>query len=365
MNRLPRLFSFRSNCDACDWALGLPKPIKFSVTNSTAALLLPSSSVMSTSLLGSTVVEPLPSLPPSPTSEDGFNRSRVWRASLESHFGDQQPSSSSCTGKGKEKQLFHQESEGQEEEDDNDTIEGVYPPSGDAAAETRRVQETLKRWEVAERQRRKAARESVQMTTGPSVLEDVTRKASLILSGRRPLQRASARNGLGDHRALKSHDSVDVVPLGDIDRSPQRVVYSPTPSIGDGNNIGTTTNHPNPFIHPSERRLSLSPPNTAVVDSIPQSPAATGPSVHSQRSNTVPRPLTGSPLSLPVPSPHVPPSISNQKPLSPTPPLVIGPPLREEEPQKRVRWWHEWLCGCGEGPDRGGDHQAARTNPFE
>ncbi|TEB38192.1 hypothetical protein FA13DRAFT_1725839 [Coprinellus micaceus] len=32
---------------------------------------------------------------------------------------------------------------------------------------------------------------------------------------------------------------------------------------------------------------------------------------------------------------------------------------------KKTRWWHEWLCGCGEGPDRGGHHQAGRTNPFE
>ena len=31
--------------------------------------------------------------------------------------------------------------------------------------------------------------------------------------------------------------------------------------------------------------------------------------------------------------------------------------FRSEQDLPPVRWWHEWLCGCGEGPDRGGDHQ--------
>lgn len=45
------------------------------------------------------------------------------------------------------------------------------------------------------------------------------------------------------------------------------------------------------------------------------------------------------------------------RPLQPTPVPAINrvAPRAEEEPE--VRWWHEWLCGCGEGPDRGGDHQ--------
>ncbi|KAF8325225.1 uncharacterized protein EI90DRAFT_3019192 [Cantharellus anzutake] len=29
------------------------------------------------------------------------------------------------------------------------------------------------------------------------------------------------------------------------------------------------------------------------------------------------------------------------------------------------RWWTDWLCGCREGADRGGDHQAGSTNPME
>jgi len=35
------------------------------------------------------------------------------------------------------------------------------------------------------------------------------------------------------------------------------------------------------------------------------------------------------------------------------------------EPPFNGRWWTDWLCGCREGADRGGDHQAGRTNAFE
>jgi hypothetical protein len=58
-------------------------------------------------------------------------------------------------------------------------------------------------------------------------------------------------------------------------------------------------------------------------------------------------------------------------PLGLPPPKTPPPPLedvrsREDEEDeeddergdgKPTRWWHEWLCGCGEGKDRGGDHQ--------
>jgi hypothetical protein len=31
---------------------------------------------------------------------------------------------------------------------------------------------------------------------------------------------------------------------------------------------------------------------------------------------------------------------------------------------KPSRWWHEWLCGCGEGSDRGGDNQVSDMTSF-
>ncbi|KAL4074117.1 hypothetical protein J3A83DRAFT_4091943 [Scleroderma citrinum] len=268
---------------------------------------------------------------------------------------------SSSTSKGKEKQSFDEED--REDDDDDDTVDGEGGPEGttssaDAAAETRRVEETLKRWEIAERQRRKVARVSAQMNTGPSILGGVTRRASLILAGRHPSHRS--RNGLGNHRALKSRDSVDVVPLSDIEHSPQPLVHSPIPSLSHSRG---TSDPVNPFIHPSETRLSLSSPHSPFADSkqLADTPKSNSPS-HGERRGQSANPLR---TSIPVTPPSGPSNPPIQNALQPTPPPVISSSIPKPEEHKAVRWWHEWLCGCGEGPDRGGDHQAARTNPFE
>ena len=34
------------------------------------------------------------------------------------------------------------------------------------------------------------------------------------------------------------------------------------------------------------------------------------------------------------------------------------------EPPFKGRWWTDWLCGCREGPDRGGDHQVSSYSPL-
>ncbi len=81
------------------------------------------------------------------------------------------------------------------------------------------------------------------------------------------------------------------------------------------------------------------------------------------------------PLGLPPPPIDVPPKANN------TPRMDSSRREIEEEEPPKVRWWHEWLCGCGEGPDRGGHNQviqiahifvrqltvsqAGSTNPFE
>lgn len=46
-------------------------------------------------------------------------------------------------------------------------------------------------------------------------------------------------------------------------------------------------------------------------------------------------------------------------PPGPTPnPSVTGSGIADAtEPQWKNRWWTDWLCGCREGPDRGGDDQ--------
>ncbi|KAG1737645.1 hypothetical protein EDB19DRAFT_942925 [Suillus lakei] len=242
---------------------------------------------------------------------------------------------------------------------DEDIIENPssesYPPTTDDAAETRRVEENLRRWEMAERERRRAARDCVQGNGGgggPSLLGEVTRRASVLLS-KRPSIRSSA-GGLGNHRALQSRDSIDVVPLDDIDQSPPASA--------------------NPFIHPSEIESGFVPPALSpFVDSKEQSSVMT--ETFDSDSNThASQPATLPPTSRLVPPPQplglpppLTPSPKGTRPrmasMKPTPP----PTLHQEpiEPEHEVRWWHDWLCGCSEGPDRGGDNQAGRTNPFE
>ncbi|KAG1829108.1 hypothetical protein EV424DRAFT_1470868 [Suillus variegatus] len=256
------------------------------------------------------------------------------------------PRSSTSTEKGKAKQL------------DEDIIENPssesYPPMNDDAAETRRVEENLRQWELAERERRRAARESPNLNRGgggPSLLGEVTRRASVLLS-KRPSTRSSA-GGLGNHRALQSRDSIDVVPLDDIESPPATA---------------------NPFLHPSETGPGLiSPTLVPLVDSKKRSSVMTETfDLDSNTHSFQPATLSSTPTLVPPPQ-----QLGLPPPLTPPPkgarprmtPMKSTPPpmLRQEpiEPEQEVRWWHDWLCGCSEGPDRGGDNQAGRTNPFE
>ncbi|KAG1734737.1 uncharacterized protein EDB91DRAFT_1146589 [Suillus paluster] len=299
-----------------------------------------------------------------PTLEGDLSHAHLWSKDGELDSQDiSPPRSSTSTEKGKAKQLDEEAYD-----DEEDTIENpgseAYPPTTDDAAETRRVEENLRRWEMAERERRRAARESAQANGGgggPSLLGEVTRRASVLLSKRQTGR--SSSGGLGNHRALKSRDSVDVVPLDDIDQSPRTSA--------------------NPFIHPSEVEPGFDSPSLSpFVDSkkqssvmsescdldSPRSPDNFDSNTHSLQSATIPptSKLVPPPQPLGLPPPLTPPPKGTRPRMAPmksTPP----PTLRQEpmEPEQEVRWWHDWLCGCSEGPDRGGDNQAGRTNPFE
>ncbi|OAX39573.1 hypothetical protein K503DRAFT_769366, partial [Rhizopogon vinicolor AM-OR11-026] len=216
---------------------------------------------------------------------------------------------------------------------------------------------------MAERERRRAVRESVHIGTGggPSLLGAVTRRASVLLSNRHASKASSG--GLGNHhhhhRALNSIDSSDAVPLTDIDQSPR---------VSE-----------NPFIHPSERDPSSQsspfddskeqssvmteisgPPSPCSPDAFDSKMPSAQPTVLQRTSTLVPPPQ---PLGLPrplTPPPKEPgPRVT---PMKATPTPTLHP--EAIEPEQQVRWWHDWLCGCSEGPDRGGDFQAGRTNPF-
>jgi hypothetical protein len=66
-------------------------------------------------------------------------------------------------------------------------------------------------------------------------------------------------------------------------------------------------------------------------------------------------------MPLDLPRPKTPPPVAIY-----TPPYPINLPdatqtiENSDEDGQPTRWWHEWLCGCGEGPDRGGDYQVSK-----
>ncbi|CAA7263189.1 unnamed protein product [Cyclocybe aegerita] len=227
----------------------------------------------------------------------------------------------------------------------------VYPPRADEAEETRR---NLRRWEIAERQRRKAARES-QSSGTPSLVSDVSRRASLLWPGKRP--KRPSISGLGTHKALQSYDDL---PLTAIDASP---VPSPTRSESEGGHVQDPFNPSESFSPFSDSHEPHTPTIRNASSGEHSSKATTSetptldPSSTPSGSSSRPPP----PMPINIPPPRTPPPILSPTATETTDPTRPNPNKKQPE----VRWWHDWLCGCGEGPDRGGDLQAGRTNPFE
>ncbi|KAH9894759.1 hypothetical protein C8Q73DRAFT_789960 [Cubamyces lactineus] len=343
--------------------------------------------------------EPLPSIPPSPTPPKDI--AHAWHDD-DPDEDEEEPSGSdskvylsaaSAKRKGKEKAVSRGRSPGRggsddDEEEENGAVEG-YPPTKEEEAESRKIEENLRRWEIAERQRRKAARESTA-STAPSLLSEL--RSSLF---RRDSSRKVPLGGVGTHHALRTDDrdadpdpADDGVPLEDM-RTPTGEAFSAPP----------TPEPENPFDTPMASRTSLNiPADSAIMtesDSIPADFAegaegaakrkkGKGPNRPMLEASTSFAPVNATatatakkqppppPQPLDIPPPRSPPPRTGTpqagKPPEPIPPPVPEPAPREPEPipdGPPVRWWHEWLCGCGEGPDRGGDHQAGRTNPFE
>lgn len=86
-------------------------------------------------------------------------------------------------------------------------------------------------------------------------------------------------------------------------------------------------------------------------------------------SSSSPHPTKGSktvsaPAPLDLPKPRSPPPRTATPHASRPPEPFPRPDSRmshttayDDEEEKPVQWWTEWLCGCSEGPDRGGDIQ--------
>ncbi|KAL0059300.1 hypothetical protein AAF712_013988 [Marasmius tenuissimus] len=241
-------------------------------------------------------------------------------------------------------------------EDQDDAVE--YPPGNSDAAETRKVEETLRRWEAAERLRRKSLRESYNGSTRTSSIGSTNGwRASSLWGGSQSRHRALG----GNHAALQSTDSIDQLPMDNIP-SP---AFSPRPSPPPPDSTNESSSE-NPFVNPPE---SLSPfadahQVTAVMSpTTPPEPVNVAggvpvperPTLKASESSFT-RPPPPQPLGLPPP--RTPPPI--EEPPQPVPdPSIHHTSSRAHVVEPETRWWHEWLCGCGEGPDRGGDYQAS------
>ncbi|KAG7098887.1 hypothetical protein E1B28_000787 [Marasmius oreades] len=264
---------------------------------------------------------------------------------------------------GDEEQLWRQssQSKGKQREDsipsDDEEHTITYPPGKDGASEIRRIEETLRRWEVAERLRRKAARDSY---TG--------NRSSIVSQVAGSLWRGSGhfrRHSLGgNHAALHSRDSMDHLPMDSLAPSPA-VSPRTSPPLGSGSiNILD-----NPFIHPSESLSHLADSHQVTAVMIPTTPPENAPAdgestLSDCATLTASESFVKPPRPLGLPPPRTPP------PIEAPPPPVPQPTLHPDHIQRShrdsgQRWWHDWLCGCSEGPDRGGDYQAGRTNPNE
>lgn len=203
--------------------------------------------------------------------------------------------------------------------------------------------QNLKRWEQAERQRRKAARVSQTSVASSSLVGDVTHKASLLWPGKRRSQQGPPK-GPGTHHQLRN--SEDEVALDDIDT---RLSAPPTPEPD------------NPFATPAASTLSLNNPEGSAImqesdsaktlaeDPSHAAPQARKPSLgrkDSLRAQSPPKPLD-------LPVPRSPPPLSDTShvnhPPEPIPPPKVQHVEEEEVPEKR--WWTDWLCGCRESGD--------------
>lgn len=307
----------------------------------------------------------LPSPPPSPTPSDTPTERGPDHIS-KAHLNPE----SSTFKKGKGRMLDNSIDSQQSDPDD---ASEEYPPDEN---ETKRIEETLRKWETEERERRRVARESG--TSSKYSVRGVTRTASLILAGlgiQRP--RSGVGGGGGHHHALPENEHEDGMPLEDLDRTPPPSGAN-TPTLRQRfhayyPNSGSTTTTTNPFENPSNvlnaSTSSLNTPDhpTILTESSGPHLILSSPPRKKQRGAPPPEPLG-------LPKPRTPPPRPEDQAYVTQPPDHMASPSttakgtvhsESDEPEKEVRWWTEWMCGCSEGPDRGGYNQSGRTNPNE
>ncbi|KAJ3823926.1 hypothetical protein F5880DRAFT_456961 [Lentinula raphanica] len=295
--------------------------------------------------------------PSSPSDDEDLGRRRIWED------GDEQHSpKGSRKGKQRDNEFADMNRDDSEDTEVEAPDSGLYPPTTDEEAETRRIEENLRRWQINEMQKRKAARESMSKTS--QTAPDVGWRASSLW------QKSSHRQrDLGKHTALGSQDSIEHLPLDSLVNTPGP---SPSPSPLPSPLPPSLDETPeNPFANPPVSPFADSQQVTAVM-----SPSSDPPSDAPTLAVVAPTPerptLLASSVSFSKPPPPKP--LNLPPPKTPPPPVDVPPPAvsplsmdsvsrQHQEPERETRWWHEWLCGCGE--DREADNQGGRTNPFE
>lgn len=308
----------------------------------------------------------LPSPPPSPTPSD----TPTVRGPAHISEADLTPETST-TNKGKGRLEWSSIDSQQSDLEDGDD---EYPVD---EAETKRIEETLRKWETEERERRRVARESAPSFRN-SVL-DATRSAGSIFAGlgiHRPL--SGTGGGGGHHHALPDNEQEDGVPLEDLDRTPPPSGAN-TPTLKQRfdtyhpNSDPATTN--NPFENPDNvlnaSTTSLNTPDhPTILTESSEPPPILSTAAKQKRQRGAPPPL---PLGLPKPRTPPPRNDEGQVYITEPPEHTAGPSTASggadhpnmDETEKEKKWWTEWLCGCSEGPERGGYTQSGRTNPNE
>jgi len=179
---------------------------------------------------------------------------------------------------------------------------------------------------------------------------DITRRASLLWTGRS--QHSTSRD-LGTHVPLGSQENISTAAMGVINVTPTPTPSpSPSPSARSFADLGDPFANPpepvSPFADQYSRKVT---PNTSL--DVPPSPSPSSSSL--LRTSSSPKSRVPPPRPLHLPSPRTPPPV-DKAPRPTSPPSSTG--VREpNESSSEPRWWHDWLCGCTEGPDRGGDSQ--------
>ncbi|OCB90650.1 hypothetical protein A7U60_g2085 [Sanghuangporus baumii] len=386
-------------------------PLRITKRDGGMSLLEPSGS--------NSVIQPLPSLPPSPTEED-LTGGSAWHEinDDEESLNSYRLSNGSVKGKERAREISLDEDENEAEL--TPTVGPGYPPQKDEEEESRRIEQNLRRLEEEERQRRKAARGNAASVSPASIVSDVSRRASLLFTSRRSGSGGTSRSRPPIHHVHSQlgQSSEDALPLSDLHTNSNSLV-SPAGSKHSSPAPHTTGMLPVPTIleNPFEPPDSATPlrgysqvqdeldgdaeemSSSAVMrPSSPPSPTFAGeqhplsdttspfddsvaerpPTLQAALSFSRPHPTAPPPLPIDIPPPKTPPPRTHTPGGSPL--VVSSPPRRvsapsiarspgngdsaenEDHEQVEHRWWTDWLCGCREEKER---DNAGRTNPFE